>query len=323
MTRRSFYFLFLITLLCFSGAVFLYRKDMENMVETNGPLLSGLSARTENTAALVFTRKGQPLTLIKNKTGDWSLLEAAGYPVGFHKISSFINLLDSLKKEKAGTALPEFYFDEGLTEDEACQIALFDENGDILADLFAGKAVSDGYFVRAGGDMQTYTVKTPQSLCPDKASDWLDMTLFSLPVSNVQSVTYSLPQEPERFIRLTRSRSDEPLKIDVSDDFFIFFDTEDAAKEFAAFNFSDFKHADSSFTPTLAVETLFFDGLKIIRMQDDERTSAFSFDATAHAAQETKAAAKRLNALFSKWLYRPADMQKDVLNPFLPIGKDD
>ena len=70
-------------------------------------------------------------------------------------------------------------------------------------------------------------------------------------------------------------------------------------------------------------ETLFFDGLKIIRMQDDERTSAFSFDATAHAAQETKAAAKRLNALFSKWLYRPADMQKDVLNPFLPIGKDD
>ena len=322
--KHSFLLLNLTAGVLAAAAVSVYLSAPTQDVFAPRLLFPHIRQTLANTAAIAFSDTNGTLTVTTNDDGVVSVMELQNYPVSAQKRDDFLHLTENFKTDEKASALPAFYHDEGLTEDEACRITFMNDHADALFELFVGKqtAKGDGFYMRTKDDPQTYIVKTNVNPCPRAPTDWIDVTLFHFSKNDVKTITYILPNAPERFIRLTKTENGR-FETNASDSYYRFFDANDAADLFSSFEFTDFRRLPPHFRPAAIVETVFENGLKIIRSTDEENAVSFVFDTLPNADAETDAYARRMNDAFAAWQYYPAIDKNDALRPFLEVEKSE
>lgn len=318
MTKRFFLLLNLTAAVLATAAVCVYLFAPQTEDFAKKPLMPHIRQTLAHTAAIAFSDANGTLTVTSNDDGVVSVMELQNYPVSTQKRDDFLRLVENFKTDEKATALPAFYHDEGLTEDDACRITFMDDRADALTELFVGRqtAKGDGFYMRTKDDPQTYVVKTTVNPCPRAPTDWIDVTLFHFNKNDVKTITYIRPAESGRYIRLSKTANGD-FETNASDSYYNFFDANDAADLFSSFKFTDFRRFDPREKPVLIVETVLENGLKIIRSTDGENAASFVFDALPEADAATDAFARRMNDAFAAWQYYPAVDAHDALNPFL------
>ena len=323
MKRETFFKLLAVAVACVCAAFAAYRHEIRAngaFGDNGAPLLSVAENVADTVAALVVAQNGDTLSFTKDKNNRWYLLEADNYPADKEKTDAYVKALLSLKKERRATALPEFYADEGLNEEDACFVSLLDADGNALASLFTGFEVAKGlYFVRKPDEAQTYLTASPVVLCQTDKENWINKTVYSFGDGSVQSVEYLLPRHPQRFVRFFRSSPRDGYATETSDDFFKFVLPDDAARNLASFSFETFRPAEENRETVERIVVSFFDGLKITWKVDADNTVSFEFDADETATQQTNMIARTLSDMHTPWRYViPLSVTKN-LNPFLEL----
>ena len=206
----------------------------------------------------------------------WVLPERGNYPASFEQVNKTINAMATLQTVEPRTARVDWLryldLDPPSSGGKGVLITLFDEKGNALASLIAGKAqdIGDasglsGIFVRKPDSTQSWLARGVLQPASDP-SEWMDRTVMDVDRARIQQVdvfpangpSYSVrrdkPSDPD--FRLTPLPKGRELLNSQSPD--------GVAVAIVGFTFDDIKPAqDFDFSDASRVVTRTFDGLTV------------------------------------------------------------
>ncbi|MBR1778178.1 MAG: DUF4340 domain-containing protein [Alphaproteobacteria bacterium] len=341
MNPRSFYKLLIVSLVAFASAVTVWILTPEYSVGTffGEPLLPGLIEKINEADVVSIEHAGQTLTFLRDNNGDWTLMEANGYPADKERIRNALIGLAHLEKIEPKTALPEFYPDlqvEDTSEtSKSYLVTLLNAEGKQLSSLLVGKNISgitwngQGYFVRFPDDAQSWLVRGNVDVTGTKNS-WLSTRILPLAKGRTGSITLI---DGTRTREIVYKRTDPALPllpVFLSDRYFLTSQSfiEKMEKALTSFDFEEAVNRPANLSEEIPfssalIETV--DGLHIyvfLYLIDSTPYAAVSFAPADNASESVQQEAIDLEALHGKWLYRISKENVSALLPFLSIPEE-
>lgn len=207
MNNRPIVILALVTALVAAAAFFSLRDSQvdtaANAGIVGGRLLSGLTDRVNDAAAVTVASKNGTFTLEKTEAG-WGMRDKGGYPVDFDMVKALVLGLAELEVLEQKTSNPAYYAKLGVEEvgPEAAskRVKVEDAAGTVLADLVIGNARASSARGAGAGSLYVREQGAPTSFevsgtlrVDDAASNWLDKQIIKLDKQRVRRVEIRHP----------------------------------------------------------------------------------------------------------------------------------
>ena len=173
------------------------------------PLIPGLAGHLNQVTVMTLVGGGHSVTLARSdpQSGQWAVVEKAGYPADPDQVRRAIVALAEARTLEPRTADPAQYPRLALGPD-ATAITLRGADGAALPVLILGKTVTEAspdhpgsFYARRAGEGQSWLAEGRLPTLSTDALSWLPRTLPSMLRGRVASVTVSRPGSPDLVIR--------------------------------------------------------------------------------------------------------------------------
>lgn len=197
MKYNTFVKLFIITLVmvCLTVVVWI-KTPTSGMFNLYGQkLFPEISANTDKIALISIQREKETVTFERKNNGDWNIVELQNYVAKREAVQNLIVFLSEMMYLEKKTSQPAFYSDLWVEDvgqyNRSTMITLFDNSGNILADLIVGKKFQTGnaMYVRRPGQTTSYLVSGNIDLPLNKVY-WTNNKLVYLTKSQIKSVNF-------------------------------------------------------------------------------------------------------------------------------------
>ena len=326
MNARTLFILVLIAASLGLAAVMMSRN--QHQLPASGELfLPGLQDALNEIDRIVVTGAGgKTVATLERGSDRWTVAERDGYPANLGRIRQNLISLAEARVLETKTANPEFYSRlgvEDVSNDSAKGIQLALTSPDFSATVIIGQTGINGSnaYVRRAGEAQSYLVGASMDPGPEQR-DWLDDSVCDIASSRISSVRIvQTDGEALEIFKTSAESTDFQLRDQPAGRSLSYPGVANAiGAALAGLNFDDVAPADSiDISGIQAVTAIFetFDGLRVTAKSwatpDGQRLSfsaeviaqgeAAVSETTATPESDPAAAAERLNARWSGWIY--------------------
>jgi hypothetical protein len=136
---------------------------------------------------------------LENRDGNWFLITTAGpYPADRSQISALLQAIRELKRDNIASENEEKQSLFGLKAGEGTEVAVYDLDGQKIADFFVGKKGPDGlsaYVRRADADEVILQPGTLRDHLDKPGKFWRDRKVFPVKAEEVVQITLRIHEE--------------------------------------------------------------------------------------------------------------------------------